>query len=134
MIDSKYFLNLPPISLNLLSGGIFVFIVCLGIRVARAPEIGLKVANTQLVVGDSANRLEKITEKLESQARTIKEKDEAYQDLLEVYQESTDKVKDDRRLKDAIRAIEELPELKNMDEVQVEIQKTEDKLIQLKEQ
>lgn len=131
MIDTKYFLSLPPTSLNLLSGGIFVFIVCLGVRVARSPEIGLKVANTQLVVGKSADKLESISEELEEKARVIEEKDKAYERLLQVYKQSNNGVKKDRRLKDAIQTIEKLPELESIDELQVKIQETEEELIQL---
>lgn len=134
MMDKRYFLNLPPVSLNLLSGGVFTFVVCLGIRVARAPELGLKVANTQLVVGNSADKLENITQRLESQAVAIRQKDEAYEQLLQTYKQSTSKVRSDRRLKDAIGVIEKLPEVEDIEELQVEIQEAEKDLIQLTEE
>ncbi len=131
MINKGYFLNLPPTSLNLLSGGVFVFVVCLGVRVARAPELGLKVANTQLVVGNSADKLEEVSNKLEQQAKVIEEKDKAYEQLLQAYEQSTQGVKNDRRIKDAIQTIEKIPEVESIDELQVEIQEAEENLIQL---
>ncbi len=121
---TKGFTRLPPLSLNLLSGGVFVFIVCLGIRVARAPEVGLKVANTQLIIGSSANKLTEVAAKLDSQAEIIRQKDEAYEKLRKVYEESLKGQEGYGRLQGAIEEIQELPEVENTEEIKTEISAT----------
>ncbi len=121
---TKGFSRLPPLSLNLLSGGAFIFIVCLGIRVARAPEVGLKVANTQLVIGSSATKLSEVAAKLESQAEIIRQKDEAYAQLHQVYEESLKGVDGYGKLQNAIEGINKLPETQNIGDIQSEISAT----------
>jgi len=49
-VKSSFLFGLPNLALNLLSGGVSVLIVCLGIRVATAPELSFNAANTQLVI------------------------------------------------------------------------------------
>ncbi len=115
---------MPPLSLNLLCGGAFIFIVCLGIRVARAPEVGLKVANTQLVIGSSANKLSEVAAKLEDQAEIIRQKDEAYAQLHHVYEQSLKGVEGYSKLQNAIEGINELPKTDNLGEIQSEISAT----------
>ena len=79
--------GLPPMSLNILSGAAGIILVCLGFRIARAPELALKVANTQLITGSSAKRLEQLAGRLERQAKVIEQKDEAYENLQATYEE-----------------------------------------------
>ncbi|WP_319422751.1 hypothetical protein [Pleurocapsa sp. FMAR1] len=121
---TRNFSRLPPLSLNLLSGGAFVFIVCLGIRVARAPEVGLRVANTQLIIGSSANKLSEVAVKLDTQAEIIKQKDEAYENLRAIYEESLKGQEGYGRLQGAIEEIQDLPEVKDTRELQTEISAT----------
>ncbi len=123
---SKGFSRLPPLSLNLLCGGAFIFIVCLGIRVARAPEVGLKVANTQLVIGSSANNLSEVASKLESQAEIIKQKDEAYARLQDIYQESLKGQEGYGRLQNVIEEIDGLPVTGNIKKLQSDISVTKE--------
>ncbi len=121
---TKNFARLPPLSLNLLCSGAFIFIVCLGIRVARAPEVGLKVANTQLVIGSSAAKLSEVAAKLESQAEIIRQKDEAYLQLHQVYEQSLKGADGYGQLQNAIEGISELPKPDKIDEIQSEISAT----------
>jgi hypothetical protein len=130
-MNNRYFCGLPPVSLNFISGGFFVFIVCLGIRVARAPEIGLKVANTQLVVGNSADRLTELAQRLEAQTQAIKQRDEAYKQLQAAYEQSLKRVQEDRKLSAAFEKVEKLPEIQNIDQIQQEISKTEENLTEV---
>jgi hypothetical protein len=130
-MNNRYFCGLPPVSLNFISGGFFVFIVCLGIRVARAPEIDLKVANTQLVVGSTADKLTELAQKLEVQSEVIKQKDEAYKQLQLTYEQSLERVQEDRRLSAAFEKVEKLPEIQNIDQIQQEISKTEENLTEV---
>ena len=121
---TKGFSRLPPLSLNLLSSGAFVFIVCLGIRVARAPEVGLKVANTQLIIGSSASKLSEVATRLESQAEIIRQKDEAYIKLQKVYTDSLKGQEEYSKLQNAIEGINEIPEVENIDKIKTEISAT----------
>jgi hypothetical protein len=130
-MNHRYFLGLPPVSLNFISGGVFVFIVCLGIRVARAPEMELKVANTQLVVGSSVDKLNDLAQQLETQTRVIKEKDKAYKQLQATYEQSFERVQEDRTLSDAFEKVEKLPEVQNIDQIQQEINQTEENLTEV---
>lgn len=131
MMDNKYLLGLPPIALNCLSGGLFVFIVCLGIRVVRAPEMELKVANTQLVVGGSAEELKALALKLDEQAKIIEDKEEAYRQLQLTYEQSLGRLKEDRRLTSAFKEVEELPKIQNIEEIQQQISETKKELSQV---
>lgn len=127
-MNHRYLLGLPSVSLNCISGGIFVFIVCLGIRVARAPEIGLRVANTQLVVGSSASRLDELAKKLDEQTRVIEQKNQAYRQLQLTYEQSLDRIGEDRQLTSAFEKVENLPEVQNIEEIQQGISETKEEL------
>ncbi|MGL5940810.1 MAG: hypothetical protein ACRC2S_10530 [Waterburya sp.] len=129
-MTQRYLLGLPPVSLNCISGGIFVFIVCLGIRVARAPDVGLKIANTQLVVGTSASKLDELARKLDEQTRVIGQKDKAYEQLQTAYEQSLDRVGEDRQLSTAFEKVEKLPEVQNIEEIQQGISETKEDLNQ----
>lgn len=129
MNNYRTFLGLPPLSLNLLSTGLSVTLVCLGIRIARASDIALKVANTQLITGNSARRLEQLANELETQAKIIQQKDIAYQELSEVYQTSLKGKRGYERLQDKIEKVESLPEVESVIEIKQEISATEEILL-----
>lgn len=130
-MNNRYLCGLPPTSLNCISGGFFVFIVCLGVRVAKAPELALEVANTQLVVGSSVDKLTELAQQLEAQSKVIKQKDEAYKHLQTAYEQSLERVREDRRLSDAFEKVETLPEIQNIDQIQQEISETEENLTEV---
>ena len=131
MRNNSPLLGLPPMSLNAISGGLFVFIVCLGLRVARAPEVDLKIANTQLVIDSSADRLTELALQLDEQAKVIEEKEKAYKQLQLSYEQSLTRVQEDRGLKKAFEKIEKLPELESTEEIQKEISETKTELTQI---
>ena len=124
-------LGLPSASLNTLSGGLFVFLVCLGIRIVRTPNIALKVANTSLVTSNSASRLEELAKKLEEQAGVIQQKDEAYEQLQQTYNEYLTNQKNSVELSEAIEAVDELPQVGNINEIKSEINATESDLLEV---
>jgi hypothetical protein len=130
-MNYKYQYGLPPVSLNLISGGVFLFIVCLGIRVARAPDIDLKIANTQLIVGSSADKLNELARKLDEQSHAIKQKDEAYKQLQVAYEQSLARVGEDKKLSAAFEKVESVPEIQNIEQIQQEIVETKEELNQV---
>ena len=126
----RTFLGLPSIGLNILCLGTGAFIVCLGIRVAKASDIALEVANSKLITSSSAKRLEQLAYELEQQAEIIEYKDKAYQDLKAVYERSLKGRKGYERIQDELDKIEKLPEVKSIDDVKAEIEATEQLLIE----
>ncbi|NJL52242.1 MAG: hypothetical protein HC930_08520 [Hydrococcus sp. SU_1_0] len=95
---------------------------------ARAPEIGLRVANTQLVVGSSASKLDELAKKLDEQTRVIEQKDQAYKQLQSTYKQSLDRIGEDRQLTSAFEKVEKLPEVQNIEEIQQGISETKEEL------
>jgi hypothetical protein len=125
---SDNFLGLPAFALNALScGGVF-FLVSLGISALRSPELSLRVANTQLITSTSAERLQELTAELESQSRLIQKKDEAYQELSRIYEQSLKGKEGYGRLQTAIESVSELPEVEDLDSIQSEITTTRELL------
>ena len=120
--------NLTPTSINLLSGGFVFFITCVGVRVARSPELALKAANVQLNVSTSAKRLKSVSKQLEEQARIIEEKDRAYQELLLIYQSSLKGKRGYGRLQRAIEGIEQLPKVEDVEKVTKEVEEVEEEI------
>lgn len=114
-------LALPTFTLNALASGGFFFLVCLGIAALRSPELSFKFSSAQLVTSTSADRLEALATKLDQQASIIKEKDDAYQRLSDVYQRSLKGKEDYGKLQSAIESVGELPEVENLDSIQSEI-------------
>ena len=127
-MKSSFLFGLPPLALNLLSGGVSVLIVCLGVRVATAPELSFNAANTQLVVSDSASQLSELSNELSKQAEAIKVKDVAYDNLLVTYEQSLKGKEGYGKLQAAIENIETLPSPDNIDVIQEGIQETESDL------
>jgi hypothetical protein len=123
---SDNFLGLPSFALNVFSGGIFFFLVCLGVKAVKAPELSFRVANTQLVTSTSADKLEKLADDLDTQAELIKQKDIAYQQLSEIYQQSLKGQEGYGRLQNAIETVGELPEVQELDSIQTEISTTKE--------
>jgi hypothetical protein len=123
---NQLLLGLPRLSLNLLSGGFFVFIVCLGVRVAKAPELALRVANTQLITGSSANKLDELASKLDTQADVIRQKDQSYAELKQIYEQSLKGQEGYGRLQKTIEGLNELPQVENIENIQSEINTTKE--------
>ena len=120
--------NLTPTAINLLSGGLVFFITCVGVRVARSPELALKAANIQLNVSSSAKRLKDVSKELEEQARIIEEKDKAYQELLLIYQGSLKGRQGYGRLQKAIEDIDRLPKVEEVDKVTQKVEAVEEEI------
>jgi hypothetical protein len=120
------FLGLPSFALNALSGGIFFFSICLGIKMIKTPELSLRVANAQLVTSSSADRLADLAIELDSQAELIKQKDIAYQQLVGIYDNSLKGKEGYGRLQNAIETVGELPEVTELDSIQTEISTTKE--------
>jgi hypothetical protein len=126
MNQNNNFLGLPSFALNGLSVGIVFFLVCLGVKAIKTPELSLRVANAQLVTSTSAERLEKLATELDSQAELIKQKDIAYQQLSLVYQQSLKGKSGYSRLQNAIETVGELPEVQELDSISTEISSTKE--------
>ena len=128
MITRKSFLGLPDLAINVLSIGGGVFLILAGFKILNSSDVSLKVANSQLITSTSADRLEKLAEELDAQAELIKQKDIAYQQLSEVYQQSLKGKEGYGRLQSAIETVGELPEVQELDSISTEITETKDLL------
>ena len=126
MNNNSTLFNLPSLSLNILSTCLGISLVGLGVRMALAPNIALKIANHQLIVGTSAKRLEQLARELEQQAELIEQKDEAYHELFDIYKRSLKGNRDYGKLQQKIEQLEKLPEAKTINEVIDEIEATEE--------
>lgn len=120
------FLGLPVFALNALSGGMFFFLICLGIKMIKTPELSLKVANAQLITSSSADRLAVLADELDKQAEVMEQKDIAYQQLKRIYDDSLKGKEGYGRLQDAIETVGELPEVTELDSIQTEISTTKE--------
>lgn len=125
------FLGLPNFALNAVSGGIFFFSICLGIKMIKTPELSLKVANAQLVTSSSADRLSELADELDTQAELIKQKDIAYQQLNEVYQRSLQGKEGYGKLQNAIETVGSLQSIEELDAIQTEITTTQEILSEI---
>lgn len=130
---SKYggLLGLPPATLNILSGGIAVFLACTGIRIVKAPNLALRVANTQLITSSSAGKLEQLASQLDEKAQIIQEKDQAYEQLKVTYDDWLTNEAGGNELNEAFNAIKELPELDDTEELLTEIEEIEEDLLEV---
>lgn len=128
MITRKSFLGLPDLAINVLSIGGGVFLILAGFKILNSSDVSLKVANSQLITSTSADRLEKLAAELDAQAELIKQKDIAYQQLSEVYQQSLKGKEGYGRLQSAIETVGELPEVQELDSISTEITETKDLL------
>jgi hypothetical protein len=131
MSYQRYLLGLTPFSLNLLSTSCGVVLICFGIRIAKASDVALRVANTQLITSSSADRLSKLADELDTQAELIKQKDIAYQQLSNIYQQSLKGQDGYGRLQNAIETVGELPEVEQLESIQTEISATEKALTEI---
>ena len=125
MTLTRNWLGLSSRSETILAVGISVFIGCLGIRIIKAPNLSLKVANTQLITSGSASRLEELAKKLDAQAAIIEQKDAAYAQLEKVYKLSLKGKKSYGKLQQAIEAVEAIPPVEDINYIQSEIELTE---------
>lgn len=124
-MKSSFLFGLPETALNYLCASTCILMVCLGVRIATAPELSLNAANTQLVVSDSAKELTELSNELNKQAEAIKAKDEAYDSLLTTYEQSLKGKEGYGKLQAAIETIDSLPSPDNIDVIQEDIQETE---------
>jgi hypothetical protein len=111
---------------NLLSCGLFAVMVGISIRIAFGSDLALNVADNQLIISDSADKLATLAQELNTQAEVIREKDEAYKELSGIYQHSLKEAEGYERLKAKIERIDSLPEVENLDDIQSEISSTEE--------
>ncbi len=125
--------GLPSMSLNALSLGVVFMMGCLGIRIVKASDLTLSVANTQLITGNSANKLEQLTRRLNEQAEILKQKDVAYEQVKATYERSLKQAEGYERLKTHIEALEEIPNIDDIDNIEVEILETKEDLLLITE-
>ncbi len=125
--------GLPSMSLNALSLGVVFMMGCLGIRIVKASDLALSVANTQLITGNSANKLEQLTRRLNEQAEILKQKDVAYEQVKATYERSLKQADGYERLKTHIEALEEIPNIDDIDNIEVEILETKEDLLLITE-
>lgn len=122
------FLGLPSFALNAIAGGGFFFFICLGVSTLRSSNLSLRISSAQLITSTSVDRLEVLAAELDKQAEVIKEKDEAYQQLSNIYQRSLKGKEGYGRLQNAIESVGELPEVEDLDSIQSEITTTRELL------
>ena len=127
----KTFLGLPVLGVNCLCIAAGIGIVCLGIRVVKASDLALEVADTKLITSSSAKKLERLAEELEQQAKVIEQKDRAYQELQQVYESSLKGKVGYKRLQEKIEKVENLPQAENVEKIKQEIEATEEILIEV---
>ncbi len=125
--------GLPSMSLNALSLGVVFMMGCLGVRIVKASDLALSVANTQLITGNSANKLEQLTRRLNEQAEILKQKDVAYEQVKATYERSLKQADGYERLKTHIEALEEIPNIDDIDNIEVEILETKEDLLLITE-
>lgn len=130
---SNTFLNLPNPALNLLSGGLTFLMACTGIRVVRASNLAVSVANARLVTSSSADKLELQAQKLQEQADIIERKSIAYDQLEETYRAYQNQQVGNVDLEDAFEVVQQLPEIEDIEEIENEIQETESELSEVTE-
>lgn len=122
------FLGLPSFALNAIASGGFFFFICLGVSALRSSNLSLRISSAQLITSTSVDRLQVLATELDKQAEVIKEKDEAYQRLTEIYQRSLKGKEGYGRLQNAIESVGELPEVEDLDSIQSEITTTRELL------
>jgi hypothetical protein len=99
-----------------------------GVSTLRSSNLSLRISSAQLITSTSVDRLEVLAAELDKQAEVIKEKDEAYQQLTEIYQRSLKGKEGYGRLQNAIESVGELPEVEDLDSIQSEITTTRELL------
>lgn len=124
----NWFKNLLPSNQNLLSCGLFAVMVGISLRIVFGSDLALNVADSQLILSDSADKLAALAQELNTQAEIIREKDKAYQELSRIYKQSLKEAEGYERLKAKIETIESLPEVENIEIIQTEINNTESDL------
>lgn len=127
----KGLLGLPEFTLNALGVGVSGLIICLGIKIAIAPNLALQWANARIVTSSSAGKLEKLAQQLDEKAVIIKQKDEAYSQLKATYEEFLTNETGGIELDKAFNTIEGLPEVEDTREIQTEIELIEEDLSEI---
>lgn len=90
----------------------------------------LKVANAQLLTSTTVDKLDVLASQLGKQAQVIEQKDKAYQNLEDTYQNYLANETGGIELDKAFDAIEDLPEVQNLEQIQSEISQTEEQLLE----
>lgn len=118
-------------TVNILAFAVLFFMVCLGIRVALASDLNLKIANHQLQTSNSAVKLESLAKQLEVQAEIIEKKDKAYSELRLIYEGYKRNKVGNADLEDAIAETKNLPEVEDIKQIREKIIKAEDDLLEI---
>lgn len=124
-------LGLPPATLNILSGGFAILLICIGIRIIKAPNSALRVANTQLITSSSAGKLGQVASQLDQNAHIIQDKDLAYQQLEATYHSYLTNETGGVELDEAFNAIKKLPKVEDTQEILTEIGEIEEELLEV---
>lgn len=124
-------LEIPNWGLNAISGAVSGFVCLMGARLLYAPDFALQVANTQVLVGKSAIKLERVTEELDEHAETIKRKNIAYEQLSMAYQELLRQGVHSNELDEAIEAVEKVPDIEDTAEIQQELSEVRSELLEI---
>ena len=132
-MKNSSFLGLSERNCTILCRGISVFVCLMGIRVVLSPNFALKMANTQLTVNSSADELDLLAKRLKEQAQILEQKDAAYQQLQATYEDYLKHKKGTIELGKRIEAIDELPEVSNIDEIEADISQVEEELLEVTE-
>ena len=130
MSKNGFFVGLSERNSTVLCGGLTVF-VCLIVRVALSPDVALKTADIQLTVNSSAIELDSLARRLKEQAKIIEEKELAYRELQETYEEFLENRKGAIDLGKKIEAIDRLPSVGNINEIETEISEVEEELLEV---
>ena len=123
-------LKLPTPALYCLVSGVTFCLVCLGVNFIRASNIALKWADKQMVINNTADKLEDSANKLKKQAELIEQKDTAYKKLEAVYEQSLKGQEGYGRLQSAIESIKDTPRVEDIEVIHNEISDTEEYLIE----
>ena len=123
------FLGLPNWGLNGFLGGLTCFVSFLGLKALFGSDILVQSGAHTLMVGNSAGKLEAIAEQLERQAALIEQKDQAYSELQAIYERSLKGQNGYGKLQQAIEAVEELPQVDNIESIKQSIEAEQQDLI-----
>jgi predicted transcriptional regulator len=101
-----------------------ILVICVGISILRSSTMSLKIANTQLTTQTKANQVKELSERLQSIAEQLEQRDSAYQDLLSRYNELSAKERKMQPLKSQIEQIEKVTTETDSAEIKEELQST----------
>ena len=91
------------------------------------------MANTQLVAGSSANKLEELARRLDRQAEVMQQKDEKYEELKNTLRKYELNQINSTEVKQKIDEVQNLPQPDDIDNIEVEISETKTELLEISE-